>query len=182
LRIQSKPNPLGQPQAYSFLPEAESSKSNIEIDEGSASGKRTQDSPTARTENKDQRSSSNSNKRRDQNPENIITTPPPFHINSCTMSYNEEIFHPKNNDPPPLSREAKNQLDTSHIDPSAPGSDDTLTLLLEAAAYEQQEEAERSGKPLLMSSPIGLQIVKEILAGPSNPPVLANTPEGEEIR
>jgi hypothetical protein len=49
-------------------------------------------------------------------------------------------------------------------------------------AYEQQEEAKRDGKPLPMSTPIGLQIVEEILAGPSNPPVLAATPEGEEIR
>jgi hypothetical protein len=155
---------------------------NVEIDKDSASGKRIQDSPTIWTENKDQRSSSNSDKRRVQNSENIVVTPLPFHINSCTMSYNEEIFHPKNDDPPPLSRETLNQLDTFHIDPSVLGSDDALTLLLEAAAYEQQEESRRNGNPLPMSTLIGLQIAEEILSGLSNLSVLASTPEGEELR
>jgi hypothetical protein len=98
------------------------------------------------------------------------------------MQNNEQIFNPKNDDPPPLSREARNKLDTSHINPSVLGSDDALTLLLEAAAYKQQEENERDRNPLLMSTPIRLQIVEEILVGPSNPPVLAATPEGEEIQ
>jgi hypothetical protein len=47
------------------LPEAESSKSNIETDKGSASGKRTQASLTTLMANKDQCSSSNNDKRRD---------------------------------------------------------------------------------------------------------------------
>jgi hypothetical protein len=33
-----------------------------------------------------------------------------------------------------------------------------------------------------MSSPTGLRVVEEILAGPSNPPILATTSEGEELR
>jgi hypothetical protein len=181
--IQSRPSPLKQPQAYSFLPEAESFKSNIETDKGSAFGKRTQALLTTLTENTGQCSSSNSDKRRDRNPENIIALPV-FHINSCTMSYNEQIFHPKNDDPPPLSRKALNQLDTSHIDPNAPGSDNALTLLLEGEAYAQQEANKKdpNQSPLPMSTPIGLRLVEEILVGPSNPPVLAATPEGEEIR
>jgi hypothetical protein len=98
------------------------------------------------------------------------------------MSYNEQIFHPKNDDPSPLSRETLNNLDTFHIDSSAPGSDDVLTILLEATAYEQQEESRRNGNPLPMLTLIGLQFTEEILSGLSNPPVLANTPEGEELQ
>jgi hypothetical protein len=100
------------------------------------------------------------------------------------MTSNEQIFNPKNNDPPPLARQALNQLDTSHIDPGTPGSDDTLMLLLEGEAYAQQEANERDPNqgPLPMSSPAGLRLVEEILMGPSNLPILAATPEGEELR
>jgi hypothetical protein len=99
------------------------------------------------------------------------------------MQNNEQIFNPKNDDPPPLSGQALNQLDTSDIDPSAPGSDDTLTLLLEREAYAQQEANNRDPNktPLPMSSLIGLRWVEETLAGPSNPPILAATLEGEEL-
>jgi hypothetical protein len=182
--ILPRPNPLKQPRAYSFLPKAESSKLNTEIDKGSASGKRTQNSPIIRTENKDRRSSLNSDKKRDRNLENIIIAPPFFHINSCTMQCSEEIFNLKNDDPPPLSRQALNKIDTFHIDPSAPGSDDALMLLLEGEAYARQEANERdpNSSPLPMSTLIGLRCVEEILAGPSNPPILATTPEGEELR
>jgi hypothetical protein len=100
------------------------------------------------------------------------------------MSYNEQIFHPKNDDPSPLLRQALNQLDTSHIDPSTPGSDNTLMLLLEGEAYAQQEANEKdpNQSPLPMSTPIGLRLIEEILVGPSNPPVLATTLEGKEIQ
>jgi hypothetical protein len=91
------------------------------------------------------------------------------------MQRSEEIFNPKNDDPPPLSRQALNEIDTSHIDPGASGSDDALTLLLEGEAYAQQEVNKRNpnSNPLPMSTPIRLRYTKEILAGLSNPPILA---------
>jgi hypothetical protein len=101
-------------------------------------------------------------------------------------SNNQKNFERKqsNKDPPPLSRETLNRLDTSHIDPSAPGSDDALTLLLEGAAYAQQEASRRNPNqiPLPMLSPTGLKVIEEILGGPSNPPILATTSKGEELR
>jgi hypothetical protein len=65
-----------------------------------------------------------------------------------------------------------------------PGSDDALTLLIEGEAYAQQEANKKdpNQSPLPMSTPIRLRLVEEILAGPSNPPVLAATPEGEGIQ
>jgi hypothetical protein len=99
------------------------------------------------------------------------------------MQNNEQIFNPKNDNLPPFMREAHFQLDTSHVDPGVPESDDMLTLLLEAVAYEQQEAHERdhSRGPLPMSTLIRLQITEEILAGPSKLPILAATIEGEEL-
>jgi hypothetical protein len=100
------------------------------------------------------------------------------------MSNSKQIFDPKNDDPPPLLRQALNQINTSHIDPSMPGSNNVLMLLLEGEAYAQQEANERdpNQSPLPMSTPIGLRLVEEILVGPSNPPILAITPEGEELQ
>jgi hypothetical protein len=62
---QSRPSPLKQPQGCSFLTKAEPSKSNNRTNKGSASGKRTQGLLTTLAENKGQRSSSNSDKKRD---------------------------------------------------------------------------------------------------------------------
>jgi hypothetical protein len=181
--ILPRPSPLKQPRTSSSLPEAESLLTAPETDRGSGFGKRTQESLIIQMASIDWRSSSNSDKRRGQVPENTIIIPPFFHINSCTITNNKQIFNPKNNDPPPLSRQALNQLNTSHIDPSAPGSNDALTLLLEGEAYAQQEANERDPNqdPLSMSTPIRLKMVEEILAGPSNPPILAATSEGEGL-
>jgi hypothetical protein len=125
------------------LPKAESLLTNPKTDRGFRFGKRTQESLTVQTASIDRHSSSNSDKKGDQDPENTIVVPPLFHINSCTMTNNEQIFNPKNDTPPPLSRQALNQLNTFHIDPGTPGSNDALTLLLEGEAYAQQEANER---------------------------------------
>jgi hypothetical protein len=138
--------------------------------------------------NNDRCSSSNNNKRRNQDPENTIIIPLFFHINSYTMSSNAD----QNNydsertdeDPPRLSSETLNHLNTSHIDPSAPGSDDMLTLLLEGEVFARQgaNRENPNQSPLPMSTPAKLRIAEEILAGPSNPPTLARSAEGEELR
>jgi hypothetical protein len=92
-------------------------------------------------------SSSNNDKKGDRNPENIIIIPPFFHIDSCTMSNNinqtsyDKAAKDTNEDPPCLSSDALNHLNTSHIDPSAPGSDDALTLLIVEEEYAQQRVA-----------------------------------------
>jgi hypothetical protein len=63
--ILKKPNPLKTPRAYSSLTEAESSKSHVETDKGSKFGKRTRGSPIVQMGNKDQRSSSSNDKRKE---------------------------------------------------------------------------------------------------------------------
>jgi hypothetical protein len=95
-------------------------------------GNRTQELPSIWTVKHNRHSSSNNDKRGDQDPENIIVVPPFFHINSCTMSNNIEqtIRNSDNDDPPRLTSNALNQIDTSHIDPSVPESDNALTLLI----------------------------------------------------
>jgi hypothetical protein len=109
--IPSRPKALTQPRAYSSLTEAESSKSHVETDKGSKSGKRTQDSPIVWMGNKDRRSSSNSDKKGRQDLENIIA-PAPFHINSCIMENHG------NNTPPPLTVEEVSNLDLADIEPT----------------------------------------------------------------
>jgi hypothetical protein len=84
------------------------------------------------------------------------------------MQHNEQIYNPRNNDSPP------------ELDLSTP-ADFTLTYLLKEAVNEQLQKDEKNENALPMSSPIGLQVVEEILAGPSNQPILASTPEGEEL-
>jgi hypothetical protein len=102
LRIPSRPSPLKQPWGSLPLSEAESSPPVTKTDKGSKFEKRTQGSPTMLTGNSNQRSSSNNDKREDQDPENIIIIPSFFHINSCTMSYNanQTIPDPANDNPP----------------------------------------------------------------------------------
>jgi hypothetical protein len=110
--IPKKPNPPKTPRAYSSLTEAESSKSHDETDKGSRFGKRIQGSPIVWMENKDQRSSSNNDKRKNRNPKHINVSPPLFHINSCIMDNNYD------NMPPPLSIEEIHNMDLSEIDPT----------------------------------------------------------------
>jgi hypothetical protein len=120
----SRPNPLKQPRIYKPLPEAESSKSNVETDKGSVSGKRTLGSPTIQMEKQDRRSFSNSDKRQEQDPENLIIPPPCFHINSCTMDNNYD------NVLPPLTVEEIRNLDLSDIDPTPAKIHDELVQVL----------------------------------------------------
>jgi hypothetical protein len=61
--------------------------------------------------NKDQRSSTNSDKKRDQLLENIIV-PPSFNVNSCTMENNYDDV------PPPLMVEEIHNIDLTGIDPT----------------------------------------------------------------
>jgi hypothetical protein len=154
--IRSRPSPLKQPRAYSFLTEAESSQSDEGTDKGSTSGKGTRASLTTLTEKKNQRLSLNNDKRRDRPLENIIP-PHPFHINICNMQNYEQDSNPTTNN--------------------------TLTLLLEGEAHDLQKanKGNPEQEPLAMSTPLGLRLVKEILVRPSNPTVLTATPEGEEL-
>jgi hypothetical protein len=106
--IQSRPKALTPPRDYMSLTEAKYSGSSIETDKGSTFGKRTRDTLTAQTGNCEWSSTSNSDKRVEGNPENIIT-PPFFHINSCTMENNVNI-------PPPFTIEEIHNLDLSDVD------------------------------------------------------------------
>jgi hypothetical protein len=109
--MMSRPNPLKRPRAYSSQTEAECSKSNIETDKGSTSEKRIWDTLTTQMGNCKWSSSSNSDKGEGEDPENIIIIPLFFHINSCTMSNNEDI-------PPPLTVEEICNMDLSDINSS----------------------------------------------------------------
>jgi hypothetical protein len=121
-----RPKALTPPRAYSSPTEAESSELNRETDKGSASGKRTRGSPTTQMGNCEWSLSSNSDKKKEQDPENIIIVPPFFHINSCTMENNENI-------PPPLTIEEICNLDLSDIDPTPTKIYDELNRVLERA-------------------------------------------------
>jgi hypothetical protein len=104
---------------------------NVKTDKGFASGKRTQDSPTIWTGSKDQRSSSNNDKKEGQDSGNI-TIPPFFHINSCTMENNYD------NVAPPLTIEEIRNLDLSNIDPTPTKIYDKLNRVLGEAQYSEQ--------------------------------------------
>jgi hypothetical protein len=123
LGILSRPSPLKRPQTYSSLTEAEYSELNVETDKGSTSGKRTQDTLTTRMENCKWSLSSNSDKEKGCDPENIIIIPPFFHINSCTMENNDNI-------PPSLTVEEIRNLDLSDIDPTPTKIYDELNRVL----------------------------------------------------
>jgi hypothetical protein len=83
--------------------------------------------------NKDQRSSSDNDKRRKQDSEKFIITPPSFHINSCTMDNNY------NNIPPPLSIEEIRNMDLSEIDPTPMKIYDELVHVLGEARNSEQQ-------------------------------------------
>jgi hypothetical protein len=149
--ILTRLSPLKQPWAYTSLPEAEFSKLNIETDKGFTSGKRTQGSPIIRTGNKGWPSSSNNDKRREQDSKRFINTPPLFHINSYTMENNHD------NVPPPLTVEEICNLDLSDIDPTPTKIYDELVRVLGEAQNSEHRGA------------IG-DTNKNALAGPSNQP------------
>jgi hypothetical protein len=124
--IPPRPKVLTQPQDCASLTEAESFESIDATDKDSISEKRTQDIPTAQTENCEWSLSSNSDKRKRQTTRSTII-PSYFHINSCTMDNNENI-------PPPLTIEEIRNLDLSNIDPMPPKKIyDELVRVLEEA-------------------------------------------------
>jgi hypothetical protein len=120
--ILSRPKTLTPPQDHSSLTEAECSKSNVETDKSSISGKRTQNSLTAQMEKCERSLSSNSDKRTKGNTKDIIV-PPSFHINSCTMENNK-------NTPPPFTVEEIRNLDLSDVDPTPTKIYDKLVCVL----------------------------------------------------
>jgi hypothetical protein len=123
--IPSRPKALTPPRDYTSLTEAKCSEPNLETDKGSISGKRTRDTLTAQTGNCEWSLSSNSDKRKRWDPENII--PPFFHINSCTMENNENI-------PTPFTVNEICNLDLSDVDPTPPKKiyDELVRVLGEA--------------------------------------------------
>jgi hypothetical protein len=158
-RIQSRPSPLTRPRAYAFLPEAESSKPNVRTDKGFTSGKRTQDSPITQTGNKDQRSSSNSDKRQGQDSKKKIIVPSFFHINSCAMENNYSDV------PPPLTVEEIRNMDLSNIDPTPTKIYNELNQVLREAWYSDQRETTGD---------------ENTLAGPSNQLASRTTVEDDD--
>jgi hypothetical protein len=155
--IQTRLSLLKPPRAYSSLNEAKSSESNIETDKGSVSGKRTQGSPIIQMGNKDQRSSSNSDKRWEQDPGNLII-PPHLHINSCTMDNNYD------NVPPPLTVEEIRNLNLSDIDPMPTKIYNELVQVLREARNSEQRGTTNDA-------------AGNALAGPSNQPPPQTTVE-----
>jgi hypothetical protein len=124
--IPSRPRVLTPPRDYASLTEAKSSESIGATDKGSISGKRTRDTLTAQMGNCKRSLSSNSDKRKRQDPKKIIV-PPLFHINSCTMANNE-------NTPPPLTVEEIRNLNLSDVNPTPPNKiyDELVHVLGEA--------------------------------------------------
>jgi hypothetical protein len=124
--ILSKLKALTPPREYRSLTKAEFSESIGTTDKDSTSGKRTQDTLTAQTGNCEWSLSSNSDKRKERKPKDIIV-PPSFHINSCTMENNKNI-------PPPLTIEEIRNLDLSDVDPTPPNKiyDELVCIIGEA--------------------------------------------------
>jgi hypothetical protein len=108
--ITSKMSLPQQHRAYSSQTEVEYPELNI---------KRTEDS---------EEGSPSRDKKRGQDPENIIIIPPFFHINACTMENNENI-------PPPLTIEEIRNIDLSNIDPTPTKIHDELNRVL-GKAYQ----------------------------------------------
>jgi hypothetical protein len=84
---------------------------NVETDKDSALEKGTWNTLTTQMGNYEWSLSSNSDKGKEQDLENIIIIPPFFHINSCMMENNENI-------PPPLTVEEIRNLNLTDIDPT----------------------------------------------------------------
>jgi hypothetical protein len=123
--IPSRLKALTPPRDCVFLTEAESSKSIGITDKGSTSEKRTRNILTTRMGSCKWSSLSNIDKRKGRNMENII--PPSFHINSYTMSDNENIL-------PPFTIEELRNMVLSDVNPMPPNKiyDELVRVLGEA--------------------------------------------------
>jgi hypothetical protein len=122
-KIPPKQQARTPPRDCGSLTEAESSESIGVIDKDSTFGRRIRDTLTVQTENYGPNLSSNSYKKGKRNMENIITSPPHFQINSCTMNNHGNQL------PPLLSVEELRNMDFSSVDPEKKIYDELLRVM-----------------------------------------------------
>jgi hypothetical protein len=154
------------PRDCGSLTKAESSESIGVIDKDSTFGKRTQGGLTVRTGNCGPKLSSNSDKRRKRSETNIITPPPTFRINSCTMNNNGNQL------PPPLSVEELRNMDFSSVDPEKKIYDKLLRVMDETYNDPARDIEAARNADAGPSNPI---------EGPVNKPPSVTAEEVEEL-